>query len=181
MIRVFYKPPAGSKPFLVEASGTTWVIQPPDQYWKQVDEEYIIGRQYNQFGHLLQDGTKMGKRATWVLDEEKNRALAEGRIDAPDNSAFWSEHVWKQAMKSKFKDKGNKYLVKSHDLYKNMEAELQAARVEHAKRLEQERKALEYERTLLRAEHEKELAEIAGQLNEMKAAKKPKTERAAQD
>lgn len=181
MIRVFYKPPPGTQPFVVEAAGTTWVIQPPDQYWKETEEQYIIGRQYNQFGHLIQDGTKFGMRSQWIPDEEKNRAVAEGRLEAPDNSAFWSEHIWNQAMKSKYKKKGNQYLMKSHDLYKNMEAELNAARLEHAKRLEQERKALEYERTLLRSEHEKELAEIAGQVNAMKAAKQPKTPRAAQD
>lgn len=94
MIQVVYSPPPGSPPFEFVYSSTRYIIQPPDQRWKEIDEDYVIGS-------IFHEVTKtpirnyMGKRKRWVVDEE---ATAAG--DLPDNVKWISEscyHVAKSA------------------------------------------------------------------------------------
>jgi hypothetical protein len=107
MKQLIYNPPVGSPPFEWQYSSQNFVVQPPDQPWKKVEEEYEIGpllhpklgtKMTEQNNHLkrIRNGVKYGIRQKWVVDEE-----AKSRGVTPHNTLWVTPQCYRSAKKAR--------------------------------------------------------------------------------
>lgn len=171
MRRVFYNPPKGTPPLEFESGGLKFFM-PPDQYWKRVPEEYVVGQVWNDLLQqpLIDPKTRKPKeirqvKKVWVPDEEKNELMTAGHIGKPKNYLDLTESDYRHIYNSTSELK--QYLVtetqleaehnRSMDRLKDEFAEKEARLLrEHEARLRKKRLELEAkERALENGKEEK--------------------------
>lgn len=101
---IAYNPPKGMPPFEFTHDGRRYTMLPPDQYWRQVEEEYVVGDIIHQHsGTVLRQ--KKAKKKVWRPDP----ALTSRMKVRPNNTRWLSTSAYSAAKKATYAE-FNKYL-----------------------------------------------------------------------
>ena len=156
MEQYVYDPPAGSKPLEFHHNGGPIAIQPPDQFWKREEEEYVVGVKLDHQGQVRYEHKRT--RTIWVPDVEKNAAAVKSGLK-PDNTAWLTKGKFRSAMAGKYQPL-NKYLRPVKDIDKAFRKSTAQLEVEHNEQLEKMKAQFEAEKRILQDGALKEIQEM---------------------
>lgn len=134
-MRYFYLPPEKDEsgepftPLEYAYCGSTRVFQNPTCYHRLVEEIYDIGLLIDTRSgqpRIGVDGKQLtlkGKRRKWVLDEERNKKLAEGEISAPRNYMDLKADERQWLSRAVYQDK-SQYLKSENEMKAQHESEM---------------------------------------------------------
>lgn len=134
MQQYVYDPPAGSPPLVFMHNGGPIKIQPPDQFWKTVLVDKVIGVKLDYQGNVKQEVKR--PLTVWVPDDEKNAVATKSGLK-PDNTRWMTRGQFKSAMSGKYGPL-NKYLKPIRDLdkaHRKSTAEREAAHREEMEKI----------------------------------------------
>lgn len=157
--RVFYTDEnPDAPPFCFSFSGTTFVIQPPNKFWKMIDTSVKVGTKLNKLNQPIKDEYRTIQ--VWVPDEAKNASGVK-----PRNWEWMTEDMWKFCQQAKFLD-FHPYLERTQDIERSYEDEKAALRKQHQEEIERERKLLQFELEKERSKNAERLAKARGENKE---------------
>ena len=74
-MRVYYEPDyPDAEPFVFSFGGCEYSIQPKDQWWRRIQEEYVVGYKSYPNGQPNKDRPVTRIRDKWIPDEDRNEA-----------------------------------------------------------------------------------------------------------
>lgn len=176
---IAYNPPPKTPPLVWVHDGSTYVLNPPDMYWRQVEEEYVIGDIIHpQSGRVLRQ--KVAKRKVYQPDPN---LTAQMRV-RPSNQMWISKSALSEVMQAKYAE-FNQYIedvtdhqerarAKLQDLQKKFEENVADLQKGYEHRIESMRKAYDIEEKLAEARKHDEVmvraAELGMSFDDFKAA-----------